>query len=68
MPSMQIGGEGVEVAANEYKVVSTSLNLIYASYRVGRFVAMASPNPGRGNMQVLRIKYYLQGGDFIRNP
>lgn len=50
------------------KVVSTPLNFIHASYRVGRFVAMAFLNTERGNRQVLRIKYYLQGGDFIRNP
>lgn len=36
-------------------------------YRVGRFRCRGFLCAERGSRQVLRLKYYLQGGDFSRN-
>lgn len=66
---MQIGGEGVEVAANQVQGSFNSPKII-SMRLIGSVVSLQwhSQIRQRGNRQVLRIKYYLQGGDFIRNP
>lgn len=68
---MRIGGEGVEVAANKAQGSFNSLQII-SMRLIGLVVSLQwhSQIRQRGNRQVLRVtdKYYLQGGDFIRNP
>lgn len=66
---MRIGGEGVEVASNQVQGSFNSPQII-SMRLIGSVVSLQwhSQIRQRGNRQVLRVKYYLQGGDFIRNP
>ena len=66
---MRIGGEGVEVAANQVRGSFNSPQII-SMRLIGSVVSLQwhSLIWQRRDMQVLRVKYYLQGGDFIRNP